>query len=169
MSGLTLRTAKSQGGALQSCAWEGGPSGLEEATVRVQPSPFSQRNLYFERPTPSETGRRAGADGGISGRVTQSGQAVFWALELTAPGDRVRLRAHPGRPASSPELTFPLSRATSPNSRGLSRLPNGRVSGFRFRVSCNLVISPGGWGASFPLRAQITQSSQRVTSPLKFF
>lgn len=43
-------------------------------------------------------------------------------------GDRVRLRPHLGRPAArSPGPLIPFPRLYPPKSRGLSRLPGGRV------------------------------------------
>lgn len=86
--------------------WEGGPHGLKEAAVGAQPSPCTG-NWCCERPRPSETRRRAGADGGISGHVLGSGQAVFWTLEPTAT---------PWEPSSA-EATLGTAGRRSPGAR----------------------------------------------------
>ena len=116
--------------------WEGGPPWVGGGCCGRPALPLRPGNWCCERPRPSETQRRAGAAGGISGCVAGSGQAVFWTLEPTAA---------PWRPSSAeatlgtasrqvPGPADPLSQAVSPQKQ--RTLPPAWwtcVSGFRFR------------------------------------
>lgn len=136
MPGLLLRTARSwrrvlfRRGVNQFCAWNGGSTGLEGTAVIGRPSPALRgicvlkdlRKVRLER-------RRVLGEEFQTVSVIGSGR-YFEPVELTAPGDQVRLRPHLGW-LSRPQghcLLFPKPAAHSPSRGGISRLLGGHVS-----------------------------------------
>lgn len=160
-----LEKGLSRGGATQLCSREGDPCGLGGAAVAVQLSACSR--VMGDRccggAVLSETWRKAGVDGGLASSVLWPGW-YFGPMELTAPGDQVRLRPHLG--------WLPGPQAYCPHFLGLQPPPPTEEAFPACPASMlepvQSLVAPGGWGVSFPLRADHLEQ-RWVTSAFKLF